>query len=223
MSMRYGWRVPHNTQSVIVREVCQAIVDEYLPEVMNCPTTPQEWLRVSEKFLQKWNFPHTCGALDGKHIACKCPFKSGSQYYNYKHFYSIVLFALVDADYKFIWADLGGTGSASDAQIYNGSELKELAESGSLGLPFSDPLPHDYQDQSWAFKKHTVKRKRKFRNQNFSTVKRKRKFRNQKFLRSKRKRKFRNQNFLRVKCKRKFRNQNYFSLKRKRKFRNQNF
>ena len=40
MSMRYGWRVPHNTQSVIVREVCQAIVDEYLPEVMNCPTTP---------------------------------------------------------------------------------------------------------------------------------------------------------------------------------------
>ena len=57
-------------------------------------------------------------------------------------------------------------------------------------------------------KKHTVKRKRKFRNQNFSTVKRKRKFRNQKFLRSKRKRKFRNQIFLRVKRKRKFRNQN---------------
>ena len=82
---------------------------------------------------------------------------------------------------------------------------------------------NQYADQSWAFKKHTVKRKRKFRNQNFSTVKRKRKFRNQKFLRSKRKRKFRNQNFLRVKCKRKFRNQNYFSLKRKRKFRNQNF
>ena len=49
--------------------------------------------------------------------------------------------------------------------------------------------------QSWAFKKHTVKSKRKFRNQNFSSVKRKRKFRNQKFLSSKRKRKFRNQNF----------------------------
>ena len=54
-----------------MREVCQAIVDEYLPEVMNCPTTPQEWLRVSEKFLQKWNFPHTCGALDGKHIVVR--------------------------------------------------------------------------------------------------------------------------------------------------------
>ena len=57
MSMRYGWRVPHNTQSVIVQEVCQAIVDEYFPEVMNCPTTQQEWLRVSEKFFQNGNFP----------------------------------------------------------------------------------------------------------------------------------------------------------------------
>ena len=33
--------------------------------------------------------------------------------------------ALVDADYKFIWADIGGMGSTSDAQIYNTSELKE--------------------------------------------------------------------------------------------------
>ena len=80
-------------------------------------------------------------------------------------------------------------------------------------------LPHYLQ--SWAFKKHTVKRKRKFRNQNFSSVKRKRKFRNQKFLSSKRK--LRNHNFLRLKRKRKFRNQNFFGLKRKLKFRNQKF
>jgi len=38
--------------------------------------------------------------------------------FNYKGFYFIVLMALVDADYKFIWADVDGTGSASDAQIY---------------------------------------------------------------------------------------------------------
>ena len=63
--------------------------------------------------------------------------------------------------------------------------------------------------QSWAFKKHIVKRKRKFRNQNFSSLKRKRKFRNQKFLSSKRKRKFRNQTFVGLKRKRKFRNQNF--------------
>ena len=50
--------------------------------------------------------------------------------------------------------------------------------------------------QSWAFKKHIVKRKRKFCNQNFLTLKRKRKFCNQNFLTLKRKCKFRNQNFL---------------------------
>lgn len=37
-NMQYGWRVPHNTMSVVVREAkSQAIIDEYLPEVMNCP------------------------------------------------------------------------------------------------------------------------------------------------------------------------------------------
>ncbi|XP_054757229.2 uncharacterized protein LOC129263342 [Lytechinus pictus] len=42
----------------------------------------------------------------------------------YKGFYSVVLMALVDADYRFIWVDIGGMGSASDAQIYNASELR---------------------------------------------------------------------------------------------------
>ena len=78
-----------------------------------------------------------------------------------------------------------------------------------------------FSHQSWAFKKHIVKRKRKFRNQNLSSLKRK--FRNQNYLRSKRKRKFCNQNFLRLKRRRKVRNQNFFSLKRKRKFCHQKF
>ena len=40
--IQYWWRVQVSTQSIIVREVCQAILDEYLPEVMNCPTAPEE-------------------------------------------------------------------------------------------------------------------------------------------------------------------------------------
>ena len=60
-------------------------------EVMKCPTTPGEWRAISDKFAERWNIPHTCGALDGKHVNCKCPPNSGSLYYNYKGFYSIVL------------------------------------------------------------------------------------------------------------------------------------
>ena len=37
--------------------------------------------------------------------------------------------ALVDADYKFLWIDVGSDGSSNDASIYNGSELKEGLES----------------------------------------------------------------------------------------------
>ena len=150
-TMKYGWMVPQNTQSFAVREVCQAIIDEYMPEVMTCPTTPEGWRAISGKFLQRWNFPHTCSAIDGKHIACKCPPKSGSQYSNYKGFYSVVLLALVDVDYKFIWADLGSTGSASDALIYNNSEIKELAEDETIRFPSPDPLPNDYQDAPYFF------------------------------------------------------------------------
>ena len=75
----------------------------------------------------------------------RCPNKSGSVYWNYKKFYSIILLALVDADYKFIWADVGTNGGCSDAQIFSRSELKRKIENGTMGLPQAEELPHDDQ------------------------------------------------------------------------------
>ena len=94
--------VLHNTYSLIVRQVCEAIVDEYAEELVKCPSTPEEWKDVVAKFEEQWNFPHAVGAIDGKHIAMKTPGKSGSQYYNYKGFFSIILLAVVYVDYKFM-------------------------------------------------------------------------------------------------------------------------
>ena len=150
-SMKFGWRVPHNTISLVAREVCNAIIEEYKDEVLACPNTPEGWRSISDKFYGRWNLPHTLGALDGKHVACCSPPGSGSLYFNYKGFYSVVLMGLVDADYKFIWADVGGCGSASDAQIYNNSELKQCAEDGTLGLPDPEPLPNDTEDVPYFF------------------------------------------------------------------------
>ena len=44
-AMKFSWRVPHNTISLVVREVCAAIQAEYMDEVLRCPTTPEVWLQ----------------------------------------------------------------------------------------------------------------------------------------------------------------------------------
>ncbi len=134
----YGW--PLNS---IVRDICQAIIDEYAREVIAAPTTEAEWLQIADLFSSRWNFHNCLGAMDGKHIAIKCRKGGGLLYFNYKKFHFIVLMALVDADYKFIWIDVGANGSASNAQIFNSSQLRECIESGDIGLPADVPLPND--------------------------------------------------------------------------------
>ena len=54
--------------------------------------------------------------------------------------------ALMDSVYNFIWADNGGTGSASDGQKNNDSALKEYTENCTLDFPDPKHLPHDHQD-----------------------------------------------------------------------------
>ena len=52
-SMSYGWRVHHNTISLLIPKVCQAIIDEYKDEVMKFPTTSEEWRAISDKFAER--------------------------------------------------------------------------------------------------------------------------------------------------------------------------
>lgn len=77
--------------------------------------TKETFLENGIEFGKKWNFPNTMGCLDGKHIRIRCPNNTGSLYYNYKDFFSIVLFALVGPNYKFIAVDIGSFGREGDA------------------------------------------------------------------------------------------------------------
>ena len=104
------------------------------------PTDPEDWKKIEERFRNRWNVPHAVSALDGNHIAIKKPKKSGSEYFNYKGYFFVVLLASVDADYKFLWVNVGASGSSLDAQIFNRSKLKRRIENVTLGLPPPEAL-----------------------------------------------------------------------------------
>ena len=140
-SLATAFRIGANSISIFVPEVCEAIIQEYMDEWLVCPKTPEEWKTVAEGFSTKWQFHHTLGAIDGKHIKIFCPPKSGTVYYNYKGYYSIVLMAIVDADGKFIYVDVGAPGSCSDGGIFRDTPLREHLEQGTAGLPEDEPLP----------------------------------------------------------------------------------
>lgn len=144
--LAYAFRVPHNTISLFVPEVCRVIFEEYKDEVWRTPETEDEWRDVAQVFQDRWNYPHCCGAIDGKHIAIQKPAKSGSLYYNFKGFFSIVMLCIVDANYKFLWANVGANGASSDAGIFNRSRLEPALRLGTLGLPPLEPIPNDDRD-----------------------------------------------------------------------------
>ena len=56
-------------------------------------------------------------------------------YFNYKGFHSIVLLALVDANYKFLYIDVGANGLCSDGAIFKDFNLYKALENGTAGLP----------------------------------------------------------------------------------------
>jgi hypothetical protein len=55
--------------------------------------------------------------------------------------FSIVLLALVDANYKFIAVDAGAYGPCSDGGVSANSSLGATLREGSLQLPPDKPLP----------------------------------------------------------------------------------
>ena len=69
------------------------------------------------------------------------PASSGSYYYNYKGKFSIVLIALVGAEYKFLYFGVGCNGRVSDEGVFNKCSLYRALETGTVELPPATPLP----------------------------------------------------------------------------------
>lgn len=143
MSHSYSFRVAPNTIGKIVPETCRALFTVLRKDYFSCPTTVDEWRSVADGYWKKWQFPNTIGALDGKHIVLRQPINSGSTYFNYKNCFSIVLMALVDSDYKFIYVNCGTQGRISDGGVFSATTLYKRLESKTFNLPEPTALPGD--------------------------------------------------------------------------------
>lgn len=115
------------------------------------PTIPEEWQSVSQEFESKFKIRKCVGAIDGKHVAIVKPTNSGSTYYNYKNFFSIVLLAVVSARKKFIMVDVGTNGRISDGGVMFHSKFGELFQTGKLNLPPPSPLSNSLQNFPYVF------------------------------------------------------------------------
>ena len=128
------FRLGVSTVHYIIKDTCQAIWDELKDEFMPIPKM-QDWRKIENEFWMRWNFPNCIGAIDGKHIMLQTPARSGSLFYNYKGTFSIVLMAIVDAQYRFIFIDVGAYGSYADGAIFHRSAFGLALINGELDIP----------------------------------------------------------------------------------------
>ena len=136
----------------IVKEACKAIWDALKENgFLATPETTTQWRELANDFECKWNFPNCVGAIDGKHVAIQCPPKGGSLYFNYKKFHSLVLMAVVNANYQFSMVDVGDYGRLSDGSVFASSNLGYAINNNLLDLPPARLLPGINARQPYIF------------------------------------------------------------------------
>lgn len=142
-SLAYAFRIAPPTICNIVRETCNIIWEKLAPIYIKTPTEEQ-WLQIEKGFYNLWQIPNCIGALDGKHIRIRAPASTGSMYFNYKKYFSIILLAVCDARYFFTYVDIGAYGSQSDGGVLKNSSFGIKLKNRELQIPNSKTLPGTY-------------------------------------------------------------------------------
>ncbi|CAH1997034.1 unnamed protein product [Acanthoscelides obtectus] len=149
-SIGFSYRIGERTVSKIVTEVCKAIWKNMQPLYMPNPTIDM-WRKVAEEFERKWQVYNCLGTIDGKHVTIKKQPKSGSSFFNYKQYCSIVLMDTVDANDKFTSIDIGSMGRFSDGNVFSNSGLGMKLSNGTLEIPPPKSLPGEEFDIPYVF------------------------------------------------------------------------
>lgn len=109
--------------------------------IFQLPSSEEQWKAIADEFDRRWNFPHCIGALDGKHVVIQRPENTVGEFYNYKGTESIILMAIVDANYCFIYVNVGCQGRISDGGVFRNTGFYRKLENNDLYLPQDEALP----------------------------------------------------------------------------------
>ncbi|XP_073402426.1 uncharacterized protein [Dendrobates tinctorius] len=142
-SLHFQYWLGISTLFGIVMDTCQALWDVLCPEFLPLPTV-EKWLEHAERFWTVCNFPNCLGAVDGKNIWILKPKRTGSEYYNYKKYFSTVLMAISDADCKFVAVDIGAFGRGNDSQAFKNSDMGRRLYGNQFNFPMPRPLPQPF-------------------------------------------------------------------------------
>lgn len=167
-ALHFDFLMGVSTIAKIVKETCEVIWEVLQPSEMPVPSV-QDWLDIAERFYTKTQFPNLVGAVDGKHVRLECPKSSGTQYFNYKQFFSLILLGICDSNYCFTIIDVGSFGKESDCNIFKQSAFGKKLYSGQVNFPPDTCLPNDTEcvprpcpyvivgDEAFALNKHLLR------------------------------------------------------------------
>jgi len=132
-SLSLAFRISHSCISLIIKITLSAL-KKYLTTIFLPDITTVDFNVKASEFWTKWNFPNCILAIDWKHVRVRSPNNTGSLFFNYEDYFSIVLLAMVDANYKFIAVDVGSFGKEGDSGICLKSTMAKKTLDGSFGF-----------------------------------------------------------------------------------------
>ena len=122
LELSFSYRISPNWTYTVINRTSIFLWEAFPPIHMQSPSNDLLKDLAKEYYLLR-DFSNCLGAIDGKQFRIKAPANSGSQYFNYKGYKSMLVQAVADARYRFVIIDVGAWGRQSDGGVYRNSNL----------------------------------------------------------------------------------------------------
>jgi hypothetical protein len=94
-----------------VKKIVKVFIDYFL---FQFPSSEKEWLKINNEFEEKWQFMNCLRSADSEQIQTIPPKGSGSFFWDYKGSDSLVLLAIANSNYEFIYCGIETNSRITD-------------------------------------------------------------------------------------------------------------